>query len=529
MRKRLLIAATLAVAVAIIGQGCSSLQQRSFGSAWTGLDQASGTVDVSSGTSNIGSPTSLISVVPALAILNAGQSTPVSINHASAPAEAPPKVAVSSSLGGTFDPASGALEGGSFMTVYTAPGTGSGTTEISALVGSESGSCSIQIIPIPKKVYNIQLSPGRITLPQKTATPISVRVTDQDGWPADSAPITLSQTLDGTFEAAQGTLTSGNYTTNFTAGNATGACTISANVDGQIGSATITVIGKTPSTYQINVSPSATTVRQSTTTPISIRVIDQNGIEVSEKEVLLSQSTDCTFDDSKGTLTNGNFSTNFKAGTSTGSCTISALVEGQIGTAIVTVVESPVATPDSFIVEVKPAMTTLGLLQATPITVKVVNQRGSLADGVSVGLANSLDGTFAASTGTTSQGYFSTTFTSGNASGTCTITASANGATGNAVIQVNSGVNLKILPAKTTVQQGKITTVYVSVTDERGGAINGAKVGISSSLGGTFDNTFVDSASGLSPFEYTAPGVAGTDTLTAQALGQTVSVSITVP
>ena len=529
MRIRLLIAGMLAVAIAIIGQGCSSLQQRTFGSAWTGLDQASGTAAISSDTSNIGSPTAMISVVPALAMLNAGQSTPVSITHASASVEAPPKVAVSSSLGGTFDPASGALEGGSFMTIYTAPGTGSGTTQISALVGSEAGSCSIQIIPFPKKVYNIQLSPGRITLPQKTATPISVRVTDQDGWPAESAPITLSQTLDGIFEAAQGTLTSGNYTTNFTAGNATGACTISANVDGQVASTTITVIGKTPSTYQINVTPAATTVRLSTAMPVSIRVLDQNGLEVTDKEVLLSQSTDCSFDDSKGTLANGNFSTNFKAGTSTGTCTITALVEGQMGSATVTVVDSPVVTPDSFIVEVKPAITTLGLLQATPITVKVVNQKGNLADGVSVGLANSLDGTFAANTGTTDKGYFTTTFTSGNASGTCTITASANGVTGTAVIQVNSGVILKILPAKTTVQQGKETTIYVSVTDERGGAINGAKVGISSSLGGTFDNTFVDSANGLSNFEYTAPGVAGTDTITAQALGQTVSVSITVP
>lgn len=415
--------------------GCSSIKQEAFGSGWT--DSSGTSTSIASGTSTVtgtstatGATTSTMAVVAARPILKNGETTPVSVTLSNLASDSSPvKVAMSSSLGGTFDPAQGNTDNKTFMTTFTAPTFGSGPAQIVALAGSLVGSTSIQIIPSEPILYQLAVIPASPVVAQGKAVPISVKITDAFGKSVSDGEVSMFQTLDGTFEPAKGTLSQGFFSTTFTAGSQIGTCSISALYRGSIGTASVGVIAKTIDTLQATVIP---------------------------------------------------------------------------------------------------ALVALGQKQTTPITVKITNQRGETVDGIEVYLASSLEGTFDATKGTTSKGVFTTNFTSGTASGLNTITAMASGISGTANIQVTVNPILSFSAPNLTMARNTKQVLQIQATDDRGNPLTGAKLYISSTAGGTFDEASQETKAGLAYFTYTAPGLAGQETITIQGLGKTSSIVLTI-
>ena len=218
-----------------------------------------------------------------------------------------------------------------------------------------------------------------------------------------------------------------------------------------------------------------------------------------------------------------------KAGQGTGTLTMTAMVAGQTGSGSVQVVDTSPTIRDSCQVSVFPALATVGLLQKTPVTIQVTNQKGDPVDGATVTLTHSLEGTLEPAEGTTSGGLLNVVYTSSLATGTCTITAAANGATGSGSVLVNGALMLHVLPTKDSMKNDSTQTIVVLVTDDRGNRLDAVKVGIDSSAGGTFDETLVATEKGFAYFKYTAPSApAVTDILTLTCLGRKSAATITL-
>ncbi len=429
--------------------GCSnSGGSESYGSVWTTLNgtgglgvdsqlNASGTgVATTTGTttaSGTASAANLVNVLPAQPAVMQGDSLLIRVSVATTSIDGiVVKVAMSSSLGGTFDPAQGATENGVFFTTFKAPTNASGTSRITCFAGKDTGSCTVQVTPSPQSVFEVQ------------------------------------------------------------------------------------------------VIPAAGLVSKGSSLPVSVRVADQNGAFLAEGEVVMFQSLDGTFEPAKGNLASGYFSSTFSPKVATGTCRLTALVKGLVGSCTITVTEAAPEQADSIKVSIVPALAALGQGQSTPLTVRVVNQRGEPVNGANVLLANSLDGKFDPSTGTTGNGVFSTVFTSGSTAGVCTLTATINGVSANTGIQVTVNPKITILPTNGSMSNGSSQPVSIKVQDDRGNLMGGVKVAVTSKIGGTFNQTSDTTENGFAYFTYTAPGLPGQEVITVQALGKTASASITI-
>ncbi len=190
---------------------------------------------------------------------------------------------------------------------------------------------------------------------------------------------------------------------------------------------------------------------------------------------------------------------------------------------------TPTATLATPTIVVQPTATVLGQQQSTPVSVTVSAASGTI-DDVDIIMASSLEGTFAPATGKVSNGFFTTMFTSGMANGACTITATCQGASGAAVIQINGRTLITITPARASIKQGESQVISVLVTDERGTRLNDVDVYIDSSAGGEFTDNSVKTVNGLAYFTYKAPAVMVNtpDTIKALALGTSGTTVLTV-
>ena len=110
-----------------------------------------------------------------------------------------------------------------------------------------------------------------------------------------------------------------------------GPVTITATSEGQIGTATVSVVA--PIVTTVSISPAVTTIASGGTTPLSVVVRDQNGATMTGKV-----PTWTTSNSSIATVSPIGLVTGIAAG---GPVTITATVDGKNGTASVTVTSSP--------------------------------------------------------------------------------------------------------------------------------------------------------------------------------------------
>lgn len=269
--------------------GCAGVNDESFGSAWTTLPASIDKTDI-----EVATPSAelKITVLPAQATVQNDKSVPISVSLVgSGTAEMQLKVAMSSALGGKFEPESGEFSGGNFMTTYTAPSDVTGTNEIVALAGSVIGTSAVQILPKAVLTYQVQVIPVDLALGRQQTTSITVKVVDSNGLAVNDSDVTLTSSLQGTFGSAAGKTEKGSFTTTFTSGETSGNCKITATAEGTTGNATI-VISVLP---EITVLPILNPAAQGSTQQISVKVTDERKQALKDVKVIIASSNGGTF------------------------------------------------------------------------------------------------------------------------------------------------------------------------------------------------------------------------------------------
>ncbi|OGK11743.1 MAG: hypothetical protein A2W80_11580 [Candidatus Riflebacteria bacterium GWC2_50_8] len=297
MRVRLLFFCLTLMALALVYTGCSGVQRESFGSDWTTLVADEGTPSTIATTTPDPTQTATpsaelkITVLPAQAAVQNDNKVPVSVTLVgSISADVKTKVAMSSSLGGTFVPESGEFEDGNFMTTFTAPATVTGNSEIVALAGSIIGTCAIQILPKDVVIYQVQVSPAALTIGLQQSTLLTVKVIASNGMAVDSSKVVLSSSLQSTLVESSGDTVKGIFTSLFTSGNTSGNCTITAVAEGATGTAVIAI-----SAPSIQILPSLNPITHGEEENISVKVTAENGNPLKGVKVLINSSSGGSF------------------------------------------------------------------------------------------------------------------------------------------------------------------------------------------------------------------------------------------
>lgn len=290
-------------------------------------------------------------------------------------------------------------------TVATVSGSGvvtgvtPGKATITASSGGKSGTADVTVTPTP--VANVVVSPAQpYVIIGKTIT-LTAQASSATGQVLSGRTVTWSS---GTPSVAE--VSSSGVVTALSVGSSV----IFASIDGVLGWATVTVL-PVPVAGVI-VSPATSAVAIGQTTQLSVTLFDASGNTLSGRVVSWSSSQPGIATVNGGGLVSG---------VSAGTATITAMSEGQMGSATVNV-----AAPGVRTVTVQPSSATIAPFGTVTLTAVVRDPSGAIINAsVSWTSSNSLVA-----------GVSSSGTVTGYLPGTVTITAKAGSATGTATITV---------------------------------------------------------------------------------------------
>lgn len=196
-----------------------------------------------------------------------------------------------------------------------------GPVTIVASSEGQDGSAIVTVTPPP--VASVSVAPGSSTLTPSAVIQLVPTLRDASGATLTGRTVTWSSSNNGV-----ATVSGSGIVTGVAVG---GPVTITATSEGQVGTATVSVVAPVATT--VSVSPSVTTVPSGGTTPLSVIVRDQNGVAITGKVPTWTTSNAAI-----ATVSPGGIVTGIAAG---GPVTITATVDGRNGTASVTVTSSP--------------------------------------------------------------------------------------------------------------------------------------------------------------------------------------------
>ncbi len=185
--------------------------------------------------------------------------------------------------------------------------------------------------------------------------------------------------------------------------------------------------------YRLTVQPGSEIIGIGQTMPLLIKLSTFGDVPVKESEVRLTSSNGGSFDGDDQTNAKGFAQKTFTAGNLAGTTLITASAFDAIATLSVQV--QPVAAGVAQIT-VFVATELLKPSQSMPIQVYVAAANGVPLDATGVNLLAANGGSFADDSGSTAEGWFTTTFTASSSVGQETITALSLGQTGSKTISV---------------------------------------------------------------------------------------------
>jgi len=176
---------------------------------------------------------------------------------------------------------------------------------------------------------------------------------------------------------------------------------------------------------------------------------------------------------------------------------------------------------------------TVGAGQTVPLLVSLTSFGDVPIKETVVKISSSNGGTFEGDNSTNHSGLTFQTFTAGKTAGTTLITASALDAVATISIQVQPAnvavAQVTVFAASEVIKPSQSMPIQVYLANESGVGLDGVNVFLSTASGrGTFSFDDGTSSSGWFSTTYTAPDTAGQETITALALGQTGSKTISV-
>ena len=204
--------------------------------------------------------------------------------------------------------------------LVTALAVGGPVTIVASSEGQD-GSAIVTVTPPP--VATVTVAPGSPTLTPGAVIQLVPTLRDASGATLTGRTVTWSSSNNGV-----ATVSGSGLVTGVSVG---GPVTITATSEGQIGTASVSVVA--PVVTTVSISPAVTTVSSGGTTPLSVVVRDQNGATITGKV-----PTWTTSNTSIATVSPVGLVTGIAAG---GPVTITATVDGKSGTASITVTNSP--------------------------------------------------------------------------------------------------------------------------------------------------------------------------------------------
>jgi uncharacterized protein YjdB len=364
-------------------------------------------------------------------------------------------------------------------------GVAPGSATITATSEGKTGTATVTVTPVP--VASVVISPGEptITVGQTLQLDVTVRgannqeLTGRSVFWSSGAPTVAPVSATGAVQA-----------------HAAGTAIIFANVEGVVGTATVTV--RQVSVGSVVVTPPTSSVVVGGSVQLSASVRDASGAELPGRLVGWSSS-----DEAVAVVSSTGRVTALKVGT----VTITASSEGKSGTATVTVTSAPVAS-----VTVTPPSATVTVGQTVSLDAQTLDASGGVLTGRTVTWTTS-----AAAVATVSP----TGVVTGVATGTATITATSEGKSGTSTITVTAVpvASVSVSPPTLSLQVGQTGTLAATTRDASNNVLTGRAVTWSSS------NTGVATVAPNGTVTAVAPGSA---TITATSEGKSGTAAVTV-
>jgi uncharacterized protein YjdB len=379
-----------------------------------------------------------------------------------------------------------------------------GTATFSATIDGITGtSASLTVSPVTV------VPVATVTVTLGTSSLIAGQTTQATATPRDAQGNVLTGRTVSWSSSNPAVATVG-FATGAVAAVAPGTTSISATIDGVIGSASLTVTQVPVATVSVSLGTSSLFVGQTTQATATPKDAQGNVLSGRTVSAWTSSNTAIATVSASGVVT----------ATAAGTTTISATIDGVVGSAGVTVTVVPVAT-----VTVSLGTSNLVVGQTTQATATPKDAQGNVLTGRPV-------------TWSTSNAAVATVSTSGVvtaiAAGTATISATVSSVVGSAAVTVTApvvaAVGVTVTPSSIVVGQTSQATAVV--VDASGNVIPGAFVTWSSSnsVVATVSATGVVTgvSAGTATISATSGGKTGTAVITVSVAGPVATVTVTL-
>ncbi len=366
--------------------------------------------------------------------------------------------------------------------MMTAVSTGSAT--ITATSEGKNGTATISVSQAA--VATVTVSPSPITMTVGQTTQFTANLKDANGNALNGRVVTWSSS-----NPAAATVSTAGLVTAV----ASGSTTITASVEGKSGTAGVTI--SNVAVGSVTVQPQSPSIVQGANVQLSATVRDVNGNIVTDRLVTWSSSS---------TTQAVVSSTGIVTGVAPGNVVITATSEGKSGTTTVNVTQVPVAS-----VTLSPASVSIRTGKTATLAATVKDSLGNVVTNRPITWSSSNNAIATVNAGVVT----------GVAVGTATITATSEGKSGTATVNVTAipVATVVVAPATKSMLVSQTFSLGVTVTDSAGTVVTDRVVTWASG------NTAAATVSAIGVVTAVAPGTA---TITATSEGKSGSSTITV-
>ncbi|MEX2531195.1 MAG: invasin domain 3-containing protein [Gemmatimonadota bacterium] len=428
---------------------------------------------------------------------------------------------------------------GTHTATLTAP-TSVGTGMVTATVDGQPIGDAVEVAftagPASPETSLLTVDPVELAADGESEATVFVTLRDAFENPLDAGGDDVEITLDG--GGTLGTLVDqgdGSYTTTLTSPTTSGTATVGASVNGEelVASVTVTYAANAPGQIiKWSGDEQTGTVGEELSETLTIRVEDRFGNRVAGATVTWSPQAGSAAPTSSTTNPAGMTSTTWTLGTTAGTQTLTASVDGVGSPVVFTATAVPGPAAAIAVHSGDDQSGTVGEALEDPVEARVTDQFGNPVSGVSVSWTPADGSASPTSSTTNAQGVAATSWTLGPDAGTQTLTAAAAGqsvqfsataeSAGAAAIAVHSGNN----------QTGTVGTTLdnpleARVTDQYGNPVAGVSVSWTTSDGSASPTPSTTNTQGIAATTWTLGSTPGSQSLTAAAAGQSVQFSAT--
>ncbi|MBF0722994.1 invasin domain 3-containing protein [Sanguibacter inulinus] len=401
-------------------------------------------------------------------------------------------------------------EGDGSYTAVLRSSTAAGVAAVGFTLGGEVAGPTVPVTFVAGEasagLSEISASPASITADGASTSTITVRLVDANGNPLTTSAGTVAIATDAGTLGATTDVGDGTYTAELTSSTTAGTATLSFTLDDARAEATATVdltagaVDLTTST--VEASPTSITADGTSTSTVTVRLVDANGNPLTSSGGTVLVSTDLGSVSSTTDVGDGTYTATLTSGTFAGQATVTFAVDDQPAESSATVDLLPAAADlTTSTVEASPTSITADGTSTSTVTVRLLDANGNAltTSGGTVVVATDA-GTVGATTDV-GDGTYTAELTSSTTAGTATLSFTLDDAAAEATAAVGfvagpadtETSTVEASPTSITADGASTSTVTVRLVDGNGNPLttSGGAVVIATdagTLGTTTDN-----------------------------------------